>query len=283
MFIGVRVVEQVMRFVDRKSLIASVAVFTGAVLSSANPASAADMYHSGASLKDRFVHADPVIWKGFYLGINGGYGFSGDSGDIAYFENKGLPFGGQVNTSAGFELEGGFIGGQIGYNFQMPGRFVVGIEADLQKSYLDDDFDRSNTGAPLFFDELRGHSELDYFGTVRARLGYAFDRTLLYATGGFAFGEVESEAISFALNGQPSGRYRFDKTLTGYSVGGGVEHAIGKNWSIKADYLYTDLEDEKMTGAIQGVALSTSELENDFHTVRVGLNYRLGSHISALK
>ncbi|WP_238294383.1 outer membrane protein, partial [Methylobacterium longum] len=116
-------------------------------------------------------------------------------------------------------------GGQIGYNFQLtPGSgVVIGIEADAQ--YLD--FGRSRNNAFVsgalapgyYLTDPRGLSSLDFFGTVRGRLGYAFDRTLVYGTGGFAYGSGSADRSFGGFAGNDSFR-------TGYAVGGGIEYAL---------------------------------------------------------
>src|SRR5690606_7649561 len=107
-------------------------------------------------------------WNGFYLGLNAGYGFSGDA-----------DFLGTTDGATGNADLDGFLGGvQIGHNWQN-GSWVLGLEADIQYS----DVSGSVAGGGV---ELT--NDLDYFGTVRARVGYAFDNVLPYITGGFAYG-----------------------------------------------------------------------------------------------
>jgi outer membrane immunogenic protein len=113
-------------------------------------------------------------WAGFYGGVNFGYGWSPNSDQLA--------LGGDNPT--GLSPEGGFGGGQIGYNWQV-GHLVFGAEADLQGSDISDRIQDFNFGDTF-------HSSLDWFGTIRGRLGYGFDRALVYATAGFAFGGVRN-------------------------------------------------------------------------------------------
>src|SRR5215475_14014038 len=138
-----------------------------AVLASAN---AADMYRApqAGGYKDGPVYAG-IDWTGAYGGVNGGYGWDASSiGDAL------APF--DISPA------GGFAGGQIGYNIQR-GHIVFGVEADIQASDISDSSTVTvgNTSATI-------KSKLDWFGTVRARLGYAADRNLVYITGGLAYG-----------------------------------------------------------------------------------------------
>ena len=143
--------------------------------------------------------------------------------------------------------EGGFVGGaQAGYNYQI-GSFVVGLEGDIQYADFggDDRFDFDGDG--ILDDDF---NTSDWFGTVRARAGVAFDRALIYATGGFAFAD----------------------NATGWTVGGGLEYAFTNNLSAKIEGLYVNLDqDDNFPGL---------DLDNDaeFGVVRAGLNFRFGTY-----
>jgi len=132
-------------------------------------------------------------------------------------------------------------GGLVGYNHRIGPLFVVGLETDFQGTSL------SGRGPDL----LGGARTLPWFGTVRGRAGVTgFDsRVLFYGTGGFAYGET-------------SGAVR-----EGWTAGGGVEWAFAPHWSVKTEYLFTDLG--KGGGRDPGAARGGA----DFHTVRVGVNY----------
>jgi outer membrane immunogenic protein len=169
------------------------------------------------------VQATAFDWTGFYVGVNGGYSF-GDA----------------VRVGPNFELDGASLGGQAGVNYQF-GQIVLGAETDIQYSWLSD-----SAGGDDF--------DLNYFGTLRARAGYAFDRVLPYVTGGLAYGEGEFD-----------GAGNDDNLHLGYTVGAGVEYAFTDQISIKGEYLYTDLGEEDYAG---------TDIDMDFHTVRLGLNYR---------
>lgn len=243
-------------------------------------AQAADIYRAPApapvSYKDAPAYVPPNTWAGFYVGINGGYGW-GSSGNSIGYNDGGLGAFGGDQSKRGIP-EGAFGGGQIGYNFQS-GSFVYGVETDFQGG----DISGSATGTTSNGSNYTTHDRVDWFGTVRGRLGYAFDRTLIYGTGGFAYGNVNQraslsnaagDAVSVTNNG----------TQTGYAVGGGVEYKISPAWSLKAEYQYIDLGTAKLTGTdTTGVGVSTNAVDTNFHTARVGLNYRLGRDYEPLK
>jgi len=186
-------------------------------------ASAADMYvpapASTGSYKDEPIFA---TWTGFYLGVNGGYGWQNNI-DI---DVKTFPTSGGAGVYNSYEiksnLSGGFGGGEIGYNFQR-NNIVFGVEADIQGSDLKDSgTSRFLVGPNQVLVTLGSSIDVNWFGSVRGRLGYAFDRTLVYATGGFAFGGVDA-GYSYLDNGG-SGKGSKSDILTGYAVGGGIEH-----------------------------------------------------------
>ncbi len=238
-------------------------------------ANAADMYSAPAGpggYKDLYVPLP--AWTGFYVGVNGGYAFNKDSDNLVATSRFG------TGIFAGAKPEGGFGGGQIGYNFGSFGfgpQFVFGVEADIQGAGIDDTR-RSGPSAGVTADV---RTNIDWFGTVRGRLGYAFDRTLVYATGGFAFGNVERGAT--AIVPAVGAFLRKNDTETGYAVGGGIEHKFMPNWSVKLEYQYINLGDTTLTGVGLGTGLATNSITTDFHTVRVGLNYRIGQSYEPLK
>jgi len=148
----------------------------------------------------------------------------------------------------------GFVGGgQIGYNWQGASPLVLGIEADFQGTGQS----RTDTVGAFSLEQ-----KLPWFGTVRGRIGYAFDRVMLYATGGLAYGDYK-----LTVSG-PGGSASDDATKTGWTVGGGVEWMFAPQWSTKLEYLYIDTGDRDVT--LFGVPFTGRAKDN---IVRVGLNY----------
>lgn len=162
-------------------------------------------------------------WTGPYAGLNLGYEWGKVTNNVT--EPSGI---------AG--------GGQIGYNWQL-GQFVFGLETDIQASAADDTF------APYKFSN-------PWFGTLRARIGYAINNVMLYGTGGLAYGELKGEFFGLEE----------DKTLVGWTAGAGIEYGFTQNWSAKLEYLYMDLASR--TYSITGV-------DNGLHSsfLRLGVNY----------
>ena len=213
----------------KKYLLASVAALG---LVAAGAASAADLPSRKGPVAAP-VYVPAFTWTGFYVGANAGYGW------------------GNVNAN-GFANIGdvdGFIGGgQVGYNYQM-GQFVVGLEADLQGADL-------SSGNNLGLIRVK----TDYFGTVRARVGVAFDRFMPYITGGWAYGNVKTSI--------PGIGFSSDRSHTGgYAVGAGLEYAVTNNIIAGVEYLYVDLGEKNILGA--GTKVGT-----DFSVVRARLSYK---------
>ena len=184
--------------------------------------------NAGGSIKDA-PNARPLSWTGFYVGANAGYGWSGD--DILA-AGPAAPF-----VFGGMEPAGGFAGGQIGYNWQA-GRLVVGVEADIQKSAISDS---------ALVVERPVSSDLNWFGTVRGRIGLVTDSALLYFTGGFAFGNLHHQVT--IGNGT---FFESNNTESGYTLGGGLEYKFNPAWTLKAEYQYLDFGKNQATRADGG-------------------------------
>ena len=257
-----------------------------AVLSVAVPAQAADLSNTAASYKDTPYLQVPA-WTGFYMGVNAGYGWNVNNAETVLYSEFGSDGGGS------FERKGAFGGGQIGYNLQR-GSVVAGIEADIQYSNIGGAGSSAGSAAMVpTASQMDYHGDLNWFGTARARLGYAFDRnTLAYVTGGLAFGEVEDRANS--KSGVFDGPISIHETSTevGYVVGGGIERMLGDALSVKLEYQYIDLGSKEAKGVQDRGPVSEGgegywpvsvKRDHTFNTVRVGLNYKFGERSEPLK
>ncbi len=295
-----------------KRLVTSLAMFTALTAA----ATAADLPRRAPP--PVFTPVPVFTWTGFYAGFNAGYGFDASSNSAStvigvspanrIFATGNALQSGVLAFSNSSGNEGFVGGGQIGYNYQFtPGSgVVVGIEADAQYA----DFGRqrnrfSAVGAngsaiipgTLVFNP-NGLSGLDYFGTVRGRLGYAFDRTLVYATGGFAYGSGGGRQFGTGV--------RSDDFQTGYVVGGGIEYALPTDSflnffrssavTVKVEGLYVNLDRNRnvagafatnnlgqlVTTASQGVTVvqgpANLRRDTEFAVIRAGVNYKFGTY-----
>ena len=186
-----------------------------------------------------YIPVAPVFsWTGFYLGANAGYAWTSGSGT---FNPGAIPF-----TASGNAFE---AGGQLGYNYQFGGGFVLGVEGDFQGDF--------GSGSVL---SAAGNAtaKVPWFGTVRGRVGYAFDRVMIYGTGGAVFGD-----------GTASGGFSGSSTYWTWTAGAGAEWAFAGPWSAKIEYLYA--------GSPSSVPLppAKTSISGSANTnlIRAGLNY----------
>jgi outer membrane immunogenic protein len=193
-------------------------------------------------------------WGGIYFGINGGYGFGQSSWTPA------------SGTGTGnFNVSGGLVGSTLGANFQAD-EFVFGVEGDIDWSDI-----KGNTTDPTICAGCTFQTENDWLGTVRGRAGYAFDRVLVYATAGGAFGNIKP------LVTQTGFTLSTNSTEFGWTAGGGVEVALPANFTVRIEYLFVDLQKGNWScaAATCGAALSIP-VSFDASLVRVGLDYKFG-------
>lgn len=206
-----------------------------------------------APVSERFAYD----WNGFYIGAHGGIG--GGIFDNSYIiETEVGPIGYYVSDRA----FGGFGGFQVGYNRQFAPNWVGGVEADLSLSGIKAEHSESTEDF-----SSRYAVQVDWFGTLRGRLGYAKDNVMFYGTGGAAYGKIsysdsDSDGFSEALS----------DTNLGWTAGAGIEYGITDNITLKTEYLYVDL------GSLKGTNLIFTgdriEMDTAFHTLKTGLNYR---------
>ncbi len=192
------------------------------------------------------VHAPAYSWTGFYAGVNAGWAWSSGDGTATV---------GGVTQSFSGDGDGFIGGGQIGYNFQS-GNIVFGLETDFQGA----GGSGTVTGATF-----TGNAKTSYFGTIRGRIGYAFDRSLIYVTGGGLYGKSTLDGVDVG-----TGPFSSSATYWTWTVGGGYEAMLWDRWSAKLEYLYVGTPD----GA--PAPNGTSALDGEGHTniLRAGLNYR---------
>jgi opacity protein-like surface antigen len=200
----------------------------------------------------------PVNWTGFYFGGHGAY----LSSDTAY----------PGSTAPSQSFDGALLGLQAGYNWQI-GNVVLGAEADISFGNIKDALRDGN---------FLGYSgKIDTMGTVRGRLGYSFGNVMPYLTAGY--GWVRLEQGSTCPDAAPFGVCSFTgkydvaskETFSGFVWGGGVEWAIARQWSLKAEVLFMDLDRESYTATIPNVGKVTSPVDlNVDYLAKVGVNYR---------
>ena len=222
-----------------------------------------------------YTKAPPLVaqvydWTGFYFGVNAGLGLGRNRIEHGFTG---------FNDTSFAQPQGIVGGGQIGYNWQNNtsflglGPMIFGIEADIQGADMRDSRNLLNSlgGVATSYNQ-----RLDWFGTVRGRVGFSKGPVFSYVTGGFAYGNVKTDVVQTA--GVTTGATSLENGMrTGYVLGSGVEAALGGNWSGKIEYLYLNMGNKSFAFTNVGVpqALNSEIRENIF---RAGLNYRIGGN-----
>jgi len=200
-------------------------------------------------------------WTGFHAGIEGG----GAWGLHSFAHPNG--------ADTGSTLAGGLVGADLGYNLQF-GAWVLGVEADL--SWAD-----VSGSAPCIDVRFICSAKVDWFGTGRARIGWARDQILPYVTGGLAYANVQRLGTGLGTS------LTQDDVHVGWTAGAGVEYALAPNWSFRTEYLFLDLPNATYPAAslsANGLVIHYRQVDVDarFGVLRVGVGYKfdLGAPIA---
>ena len=278
----------------RKTLLASIAVLAALSITTAD---AADKKKAAtAKSKPVAAAAAPVVvaaksynWTGAYIGAHAGWGF----GSFKEFDNRTKVLTSFISSTLNLNpaltrksadaFQGGLYGG---YNYQI-NDVVTGIEADINfgsvKREASIPFGITGNGHTMT-GNFNGSQSYEYGGSLRARIGYSFDRILPYITGGLAVASNK-----FNLNGNAandgtqifSAGYSKSKTQYGYVVGGGIEYALTSNLVGRIEYLYTNFGKTHYTNfGKTELGLASDDIVGSFKAstklqqVRAGLSYK---------
>ncbi len=268
----------------KRLLLGAVALLFGA------PVFAADLYPYARSVPVEL----PNNWNGWYAGLNVGAAVNDSQYDInpaGCFVTGcgagGIPGNAFRRYSAGLSGTDFTGGGQVGYNYHFAPLWVAGFETDFNYNGVrNSDVLSQPLGPPLFGPGTFFHAVstgLDWFGTVRGRLGVlATPNLLLYGTAGLAYGQASSTTnTSFSFL---SDTYAGSASTTrfGWTAGAGAEWLVTRAWSVKAEYLYVDLgRADYASGCISPAAVCNSvtppfyqtSVQTREHVARVGVNY----------
>jgi len=276
-----------------------------AILGFASNACAADLPMKAPVYKAP-VAAPAFGWTGFYIGASVGYGWSDADLDLASVGNPIPPFparfldavAGAVPPILATHPRGFIGGGQFGYNYQI-NRLVLGYEADFSFADIRGSDTKGGTAnlfpSPPLNITAAGEQKLNFLGTVRGKLGFTpIDSLLVYATGGLAYGHVESSTktsdVASTFSTSPASGSA-SAVRAGWTAGGGIESALAfaPRWSLKAEYLYYDLGklsdalspatlfagDGNIIGNPVGAINTTATARFQGNVVRIGLNYKI--------
>ena len=254
-------------------------------------------YAADLPVKAPVVVAPSPSWAGFYIGANAGAG----SGEGSYTLSPGgcfltgacgSPALNPLRTFKEDNLNTFFVGGaQAGYNWQA-GNFVYGLEGDINwNGWNNNTANMYNLAAPLvgtFTDAV--NTKLNWFGTVRGRIGVAASATIMiFGTGGLAYGQVSSSTVGAFSAGGDTYAGTASNTRAGWTAGGGIEWMFAPNWSLKWEYLYIDLGKLNYTDRCTAVcgALATppayaTSVQFREQVFRVGINYHFNPPAAAV-
>ena len=206
----------------------------------------------------------PSGWSGFYVGVNAGGGMGAGTSNFS--------IGGVTFATVSNHLSGAIGGVQAGFNWQA-GPALFGVETDIQASNVKGTITApclAACGLPL---SANYSQKVPWFGTVRGRVGLASPTWLIYATGGYAYAKLETDASATAAIASATLSLR--ETRNGWTVGGGIEVDMGGGFSGKLEYLYLDFGRHTNTlllgGALPAIA---DNARLTLSVVRAGLNYR---------
>jgi hemoglobin/transferrin/lactoferrin receptor protein len=253
-------------------------------------------------------------WTGLYVGGHVGQGFAALKGTTTAM--NGTPSLYSAAEATDMKLNNFLFGGQVGFNYQFDNRFVAGFEADFSKTRIQgfQEVLANETSYIAARNQLASKTIFAFngMGTIRGRVGYAFDRFFVYGTAGLAFmKETDTRAQYKATNvsttflsGTATERSFEERTTVdrrGWTIGAGAEYAVTSQWSIKGEYLYShfgadDFRFPKATAGLASTATCTRYYANgscriwsltgpptngrtasssvDLHAIKMGVNYR---------
>lgn len=223
-------------------------------------------------------------WTGFYVGGNVGYGWGVNSNsNVTFVDDSVIGLAGYFraggNVMPSVQQKGAIGGLQFGYNWVLSPTWVIGLVADLQASDMKASATNTVTPPGRPTSNQSNSLETDWFGTVRAKVGFAQNNWLFYGTGGLAYGQVKASgfwnvpAVPFNFAGSVS------TTRAGWAAGAGIDYGFTRNWTIGVEYLHVDLGGVSYTDtSTNGIAtLTTLTISNRAaaNIARATLNYKL--------
>lgn len=235
-------------------------------------------------------HQAPCNWAGFYVGgnIGGAFDTADLTLDLGGLWDTRLPHTRDVGEGLGsknLEANGLIAGGFFGYNHQW-NSWVLGVEANFDYLGLRDSF---NSGLQFVAGDggnvvgLRQSFETHYLVTVAPRIGYAWNRLLLYGTGGVAFGDIRFSQKLVELDNGMQQEGSSDDTKVGWTVGTGVEYCLTQHWRARLEYRYTDLGCADFSTSATPTPVRPADFSGftghheaclTFHSVTAGLAYQ---------
>jgi outer membrane immunogenic protein len=274
-------------------------LLAGTALAFVGPAFAADMSTPSRAvmpIKAPLVAPLHFSWTGCYIGGQAGAGWGHK--DISEPTEQLFQFFSPPGSPVAVDQNVGFIGGgQIGCDYQFAANWVVGARGDFSWAHIDgqasDPFFTGKNGGPITLT-----AKTDALASATGRLGYAWDRAMLYGIGGVAWAHDKygiqnlpfwgagtsanfcGPSLPASVPCNPTGT----ETRLGWTVGVGVEWAFADSWSVLFEFNHYDFGTRSVTvtdpnGFSLGGVVSLSgpvEVKQRIDAVKIGINYRLG-------
>jgi high affinity Mn2+ porin len=268
----------------RKVVVGAVIVIAAATAESAR---AADDIMATKAPPSPLAASSAYDWTGFYAGGYLGYGWGSSNWTASTTAVTTPSISGSLDLLQPFDPfkdTGSFFEGvQVGYNYMLANRIVVGAETDASFPSFENSAGISIGGTSTLFSASIGQASYSEtvlsFGTVRGRIGYAPGNWLFYTTGGFAW--TYDRLTRTQLVGTPAGGAAVPSTVEapflwrlGWATGAGVEIPVAPRWTARIEYLFTDYG---ISGLAFGAAAQRFESNFSLQELRAGLNYRFGN------
>jgi len=254
----------------KKALFLNVAALAAAL---ATPALAADL-----PVKTEVPMAPRFSWTGCYLGghIGGGWGRKDMTDPVQLVQDSLIGAGTTAGvTTIGTSPTGAVIGGEIGCDYQFANNFVVGVEGTASGTTMKGD---SLITLPVTGDSALVHANNDFLSSVTGRFGYAFDTVLLYARGGLAVAGDKYSVSGGTFNAGGPFNFQGADNRYGYIVGGGVDWAFTRHWSVNIEYDYYGFGNGNilMTDSFSGTS-GVVNVKQSVQVVKAGFNFHIGA------
>jgi outer membrane immunogenic protein len=244
---------------NARLLLGSVAL----VAVAASPALASDLNSPAAPIYTKAPAMAPLYdWTGFYIGGHAADSWTHSDGQTMNTAN------GRLFTPSSNNMSGFHGGGQIGYDYMLPSRIVLGIVATVSSG-------SHNSSTNVGFNEIStSEGKTDVSGNVRGQLGYAFDTWLLYGTGGWAWthgSSTRTQVTGMVGNAVPGTVETASTSNSGWTVGAGLDYAFARNWDVFAEYRYAPPRSLTITFPIAQRSTSITSTSN---VIEAGINWR---------
>lgn len=223
-------------------------------------------YSADPIVEEVFIPPPPPSWGGMYIGAHLGYGWGDRDGCMDVPDLDGVCGPPIPPIPFDYDQSGWLVGGQIGYNYMMSPRWLIGLEVDASFADIDGDT-RSTIIGPI---SQFGQGEYSWLASGKVRLGYAFGATqnwMVYGVAGAGFSGFDYSG-NFGCS--------FDQTRSGWLLGLGGEYRISARASVKAEYNYVDYGSESDTCSVLSIIPAYVDTKATQQLLKVGFNYKIG-------